>query len=82
MWLYASLVSNKGVGLFFISFNLYCFSLLDGDDERDPTLIFELKNQLREKDMMLTDIRLEALTSAHQLESLKETVNNMRVGSS
>ncbi|XP_042211886.1 neuron navigator 3-like isoform X4 [Homarus americanus] len=37
-----------------------------------------LKCQLREKDMALTDIRLEALTSAHQLESLKETLSKMR----
>ncbi|XP_069191860.1 protein sickie isoform X6 [Procambarus clarkii] len=37
-----------------------------------------LKCQLREKDMALTDIRLEALTSAHQLESLKETISKMR----
>lgn len=29
--------------------------------------------------MMLTDIRLDALSSAHQLENLKETVNKMRV---
>ncbi|XP_064118223.1 neuron navigator 3-like isoform X3 [Macrobrachium nipponense] len=34
--------------------------------------------QLREKDMALTDIRLEALSSAHQLESLKETISKMR----
>lgn len=39
----------------------------------------DLKKQLREKEMVLTDIRLEALTSAHQLESFKETVNKMRV---
>ncbi|XP_015599262.1 protein sickie isoform X3 [Cephus cinctus] len=38
----------------------------------------ELKKQLREKDMVLTDIRLEALSSAHQLESLKDTVIKMR----
>lgn len=37
-----------------------------------------LKRQLWEKDMVLTDIRLEALTSAHQLESLKETLTKMR----
>nr|XP_053644541.1 protein sickie-like isoform X2 [Cherax quadricarinatus] len=37
-----------------------------------------LKCQLREKDMALTDIRLEALTSAHKLESLKETISKMR----
>ena len=41
----------------------------------------ELKKQLREKDMVLTDIRLEALSSAHQLESLKDTVIKMRVRS-
>jgi len=39
----------------------------------------ELKKQLREKDLVLTDIRLEALSSAHQLESLKDTVIQMRV---
>ncbi|XP_034945344.1 protein sickie isoform X2 [Chelonus insularis] len=43
------------------------------DDDVD-----ELKKQLREKDMVLTDIRLEALSSAHQLESLKDTVIKMR----
>lgn len=39
----------------------------------------ELHKQLREKDLVLTDIRLEALSSAHQLESLKDTVMKMRV---
>lgn len=39
----------------------------------------ELQKQLREKDLVLTDIRLEALSSAHQLESLKDTVMKMRV---
>lgn len=39
----------------------------------------DLKKQLREKDMKLTDIRLEALTSAHQLEQLKETMSKMKV---
>ncbi|CAG2163335.1 unnamed protein product [Oppiella nova] len=37
-----------------------------------------LKRQLREKDMILTDLRLESLTSALQLENLKETVNQLR----
>lgn len=39
----------------------------------------ELRKQLREKDMQLTDMRLESLTSAHQLENLKETISEMRV---
>ena len=37
-----------------------------------------LREQLEHKDMVLTDVRLEALSSAHQLESLKETINKMR----
>ena len=54
----------------------------DGDADRSivPETLQELKKQLREKDMVLTDIRLEALSSAHQLEALKETVSRMRVG--
>ncbi|CAH0559607.1 unnamed protein product, partial [Brassicogethes aeneus] len=40
--------------------------------------VVELQKQLREKDLVLTDIRLEALSSAHQLESLKDTVMKMR----
>lgn len=48
--------------------------------EKDEThIVDELKRQLREKDLVLTDIRLEALSSAHQLESLKDTVIKMRV---
>lgn len=43
------------------------------------TEVAELQKQLREKDLVLTDIRLEALSSAHQLESLKDTVMKMRV---
>ncbi|XP_065213728.1 protein sickie-like isoform X2 [Planococcus citri] len=48
------------------------------DNEYSPELVLELKKQLREKDLVLTDIRLEALSSAHQLESLKDTVIKMR----
>ena len=39
----------------------------------------ELQQQLHEKDMKLTDIRLEALSSAHQLEQLRDTMNQMKV---
>ena len=38
-----------------------------------------LKQQLRDKDAKLTDIRLEALSSAHQLEQLRETMTKMKV---
>ena len=39
----------------------------------------ELRSELWEKEMKLTDIRLEALNSAHQLEQLRETMHNMQV---
>lgn len=41
----------------------------------------ELRSELWEKEMKLTDIRLEALNSAHQLEQLRETMHNMQVRS-
>jgi len=50
----------------------------------DPTLghgievVLELQQQLHDKDMKLTDIRLEALSSAHYLESLRDTMNRMK----
>lgn len=51
----------------------------DADKSPGPETVQDLKKQLREKDMILTDIRLEALSSAHQLEALKETLFQMRV---
>lgn len=53
---------------------------LNEHDEEDggPELVRELRKQLREKDLVLTDIRLEALSSAHQLDNLKETLAKMR----
>ncbi|KAG1650618.1 Neuron navigator 2 [Nymphon striatum] len=53
-------------------------ALFEKEDDDNLEGVTDLKQQLREKDMVLTDIRLEALTSAHQLESMKETVNKMR----
>lgn len=43
-----------------------------------PQVVSELRRQLLEKDNLLTETRLEALSSAHQLESLRETVSRMR----
>lgn len=48
------------------------------DKPEESVIVDELKRQLREKDLVLTDIRLEALSSAHQLENLKDTVIKMR----
>ena len=44
----------------------------------DPELVTELKRQLREKEKTVTDLRLEALTSAHQLQSLEELVTQLQ----
>lgn len=48
---------------------------LDGEAET----VMQLRSELREKEMKLTDIRLEALSSAHQLDQLREAMNRMQV---
>ena len=45
----------------------------------DDSSVTDLRAQLHEKDMKLTDIRLEALSSAHQLEQLRENMMRMKV---
>ncbi|GAA6088332.1 neuron navigator 2 isoform X7 [Tachysurus ichikawai] len=47
---------------------------LDGEAET----VMQLRSELREKEMKLTDIRLEALSSAHQLDQLREAMNRMQ----
>uniref|UniRef100_A0A3Q2THG4 Neuron navigator 1 n=1 Tax=Fundulus heteroclitus TaxID=8078 RepID=A0A3Q2THG4_FUNHE len=54
-------------------------SLSDGDDVGDDKVVTELRSELWEKERKLTDIRLEALSSAHQLEQLQEAMTNMQV---
>lgn len=49
----------------------------EGDNEE--TAVIELRSELWVKERELTDIRLEALSSAHQLEQLREAMNNMQV---
>ena len=46
--------------------------------DTEPEIVSELRRKLIEKDSQLTETRLEALSSAHQLESLRETVTKMR----
>ena len=41
--------------------------------------VLDLQQQLHEKDMKLTEIRLESLSSVHQVEQLRETMNRMKV---
>ena len=56
--------------------------LFHGSEEEEPEKkeVSELRSELWEKEMKLTDIRLEALNSAHQLDQLRETMHNMQVG--
>ena len=44
----------------------------------EAEIVGRLRRQLMEKDCQLTETRLEALSSAHQLDSLRETVTKMR----
>ena len=48
------------------------------DGNANVELVNELKRQLVEKENLLTETRLEALSSASQLESLRDTVTKMR----
>lgn len=47
--------------------------------EQEETAVSELRTELWLKERELTDIRLEALGSAHQLEQLRDAMNNMQV---
>ncbi|XP_013405950.1 neuron navigator 2 isoform X3 [Lingula anatina] len=59
--------------------SLSASGLYDGiDGAASGESVVKLKKQLREKDMKLTDIQLEALSSAHQLDQLRDTMNKMR----
>ncbi|KAJ8258080.1 hypothetical protein GJAV_G00192930 [Gymnothorax javanicus] len=49
------------------------------EQEEDEKVVSDLRSELWEKEMKLTDIRLEALNSAHQLEQLRDAMNNMQM---
>jgi len=54
----------------------------DGEEaevNEDDVLISRLNDELHEKDMKLTDLRLEALSSAHQLQQLRTMLTRMKV---
>ncbi|XP_061147665.1 neuron navigator 1 [Syngnathus typhle] len=52
--------------------------LCEGSEAADDKVVSDLRSELWEKERKLTDIRLEALSSAHQLEQLQETMTNMQ----
>lgn len=60
--------------LVFVSFFRICECT-----EAEAEIILQLKSELREKELKLTDIRLEALSSAHHLDQIREAMNRMQV---
>uniref|UniRef100_A0A8C7YHL4 Neuron navigator 1 n=1 Tax=Oryzias sinensis TaxID=183150 RepID=A0A8C7YHL4_9TELE len=52
--------------------------VFEGGEGMDDKVVTELRSELWEKERKLTDIRLEALNSAHQLEQLQEAMTNMQ----
>ncbi|XP_044069433.1 neuron navigator 1 isoform X11 [Siniperca chuatsi] len=52
--------------------------LCEGGEVADDKVVTELRTELWEKERKLTDIRLEALSSAHHLEQLQEAMTNMQ----
>lgn len=45
----------------------------------NESMITDLKNKLNNAENKLTDIRLEALSSIHQIDQLKECMDKMKV---
>ncbi|XP_029316080.1 neuron navigator 2 isoform X2 [Cottoperca gobio] len=58
--------------------NTHSNSLLSECLDSEAETVMQLRSELREKEMKLTDIRLEALSSAHQLDQLREAMNRMQ----
>ncbi len=64
---------------FFVWYYLcVCHRVSECTDSEAET-VMQLHSELRDKEMKLTDIRLEALSSAHQLDQLRESMSRMQV---
>ena len=57
---------------------LWFYRIYDSGENKEQ--ITDLKKQLRDKESKLTDVKLEALSSQHQLDQLKEAMSKMKVG--
>uniref|UniRef100_A0A672TTD3 Neuron navigator 3 n=1 Tax=Strigops habroptila TaxID=2489341 RepID=A0A672TTD3_STRHB len=56
----------------------FCYYFIYFCTEAEAEIILQLKSELREKELKLTDIRLEALSSAHHLDQIREAMNRMQ----
>uniref|UniRef100_S4RJ67 Neuron navigator 1-like ubiquitin-like domain-containing protein n=1 Tax=Petromyzon marinus TaxID=7757 RepID=S4RJ67_PETMA len=54
------------------------YGFTDKQPPPEVDTIMQLRSELRHKEMKLTDIRLEALNSAHQLNTLQDAMNSMQ----
>uniref|UniRef100_A0A672PGF1 Neuron navigator 2 n=1 Tax=Sinocyclocheilus grahami TaxID=75366 RepID=A0A672PGF1_SINGR len=59
--------------------NSHSNSLISECTDSEAETVMQLRSELRDKEMKLTDIRLEALSSAHQLDQLRESMNRMHI---
>ncbi|XP_051975880.1 neuron navigator 2 [Xyrauchen texanus] len=59
--------------------NSHSNSLTSECTDNEAETLMHLRSELRDKEMKLTDIRLEALSSAHQLDQLRESMNRMQI---
>ncbi|KAI4897102.1 hypothetical protein NFI96_001352 [Prochilodus magdalenae] len=53
-------------------------SLIAECTDNEAEMVMQLRSELRDKEMKLTDIRLEALSSAHQLDQFRDSMNRMQ----
>jgi hypothetical protein len=58
---------------------LFCCFNFKSNCKLNEDIVNELKKKLSLAENKLTDIRLEALTSVHQIDQLKEYMEKMRV---
>ena len=74
----ACIISHSfGVALFICIVKLVFFSHREEDE--DSEMVAQLKQELLMKERKLTDIRLEALTSQHQLHQMQDAMHKMKV---
>jgi len=54
--------------------------LFSREEDEESEVVAQLKEELLKKERKLTDIRLEALTSQHQLHQMQDAMHKMKVG--
>lgn len=71
--------SNLDYYIFCVWYYVCVFHRISECTDSEAETVMQLRSDLHDKEMKLTDIRLEALSSAHQLDQLRESMNRMQV---